>query len=450
MIRTAKATKDVRVEFVRFHEDQRRVYHSFRGQKRARIVLRAGRRYGKTTLLEQLAARWALNGEAVGWFSPNYKLLLPSFKRIAKLLKGCIAHKSKTEAIIELVPTEGRLEGGSIEFWTLNDPDAGRSRRYHRVIIDEAGLVLAGLQDIFEQAIEPTLLDFGGSAYMAGTPKGVNEESFFYLACTSLNVANDPEKGVWTEFHVPTHANPFLDAEAIADLERKTEPLVYRQEYRAEFIDWTGVALLGIDKWMGADGKPVDWPAKCDSVFAVIDSAVKDGKEHDSTGVTYFARTRYGGIPLVILDWDITQIQGAYLEDWIPSVYARLEQLAQTCGARMGAQPPFIEDKASGSILLQQTRRRGLKSQPVPDTITAAGKDGRCFMASGPHHRGEVKISKHAYDKRIRHKGVEKNHLVAQVGSYRIGDKEAAKRADDLYDTYVSGVCLALGNRDGH
>src|ERR1700761_4391855 len=104
MIRTQ--TKDVRVEFVKLHEHQRATYRAFKGQKRARIVLRAGRRYGKTTLLEQLAAKWALSGEKVGWFSPNYKLLLPSFKRIAKLLKGCIAHKSKTEAIIECIPTE--------------------------------------------------------------------------------------------------------------------------------------------------------------------------------------------------------------------------------------------------------------------------------------------------------------------------------------------------------
>ncbi len=448
MIRTA--TSDVRVEFVKFHDDQRRVYRSFKHHRRARIVLRAGRRYGKTTLLEQLAAKWALNGEKVGWFSPNYKLLLPSFKRIAKLLKGCIAHKSKTEAIIELVPTDGRLEGGSIEFWTLNDEDAGRSRHYHRVIIDEAGLVLKGLKDIFEQAIEPTLLDHGGSCYMAGTPKGVSEESFFYLACTSLNVAEDPERGVWTEFHVPTQANPFLNADAIADLERKTEPLVYRQEYKAEFIDWRGHAFFGLDKWLDADGKAVPYPSKCDSVFCIIDSAVKDGKEHDGTGVTYFARTKHAGIPLVILDWDIIQIKGAILEEWLPSVYKRLKELAEACGARVGAIPPYIEDKASGTILLQQAARRGWPAHPIRTDLVDAGKDGRAFMASGPHHRGEIKISEYAFNKRVRFKGVEKNHLVAQVMSYRIGDKDAPKRADDLYDTYVYGVSTALGDAKGH
>lgn len=441
------------VKFVAFHADQKRICKAIKGQKRARIVLRAGRRYGKTTLLEQLAARWALNGEKVGWFSPNYKLLLPSFKRIAKLLKGAIAHKSKTEAIIELVPTEGRAEGGSIEFWTLNDEDAGRSRHYDRVIIDEAGLVLKGLKEIFEQAIEPTLLDSGGSCYMAGTPKGVSDESFFYLACTSLNVSQNPEKGVWTEYHVPTHANPFLNAEAVAELEDKTDPMVYLQEFKAEFVDWRGHAFFSLDKWLTPDGKPYPYPVKCDSVYAVIDSAVKDGKEHDGTAVSYFARSRFpppGQPKLLILDWDIVQIKGAMLEDWLPTVYQNLEALAAKVGARAGALPPFIEDKQSGTILLQQADRRGWKAKAIDSDLTDAGKDGRAISVSGYHYRGDVGISEHAYHKTVKFKGVTKNHLIAQVMGYRIGDPEAARRADDLADTYTYGVSLALGDGKGH
>ncbi len=441
-----------RIAFVRLHDDQRRVCKAIKNQKRARIVLRAGRRYGKTTLLEQLAARWALNGEKVGWFSPNYKLLLPSFKRIAKLLKGSIAHKSKTEAIIELVPTEGRPEGGSIEFWTLNDEDAGRSRHYDRVIIDEAGLVLKGLKDIFEQAIEPTMLDRGGSCYMAGTPKGVSEDSFFYLACTSMNKAQNPD-GVWEEYHVPTHANPFLDAAAVADLEASTDPMVFLQEYKAEFVDWRGHAFFSLAKWLDDDGKPLPAPAKCDAVFAVIDSAVKDGKEHDGTAVTYFARSRFpppGQRKLMILDWDIVQIKGALLEDWLPTVYQNLEALAAKCGARMGALPPFIEDKQSGSILLQQAERRGWKAKAIDIDLTDAGKDGRAISVTGYHYRGDIGITQYAHDKVVKFKGVTKNHLIAQVMGYRIGDPEAAKRADDLADTYTYGVALSLGDSAGH
>jgi hypothetical protein len=433
----ALTAAETRVKFIKFHADQARIYRAIKGQKRARIVMRAGRRYGKTTMLEEMAANWAIKGEKVGWFCPNYKLLAPSYKRILKRVKELVISASRTDGLIEL---EG---GGSIEFWTLNNPDAGRSRHYDRVIIDEAGLVLKGLKEIFEQAIEPTLLDTGGSCYVAGTPKGATEESWFYEICT------DKSKG-WTEFHIPTKLNPHLNEEALAELREKTDPDVHAQEYEAIFIDWRGKAFFALPKWLDADSLPFDYPKKCDIVFAVIDSAVKDGKEHDGTAVTYFARTFHGDVKMIILDWDIIQIEGAILETWLPSVYARLEQLAELCGARQGAMAPHIEDKASGTILLQQAKRHGWKANPIRSDLVAAGKDGRGFTASGYHFRGEIKISKYAHDKQVRFKGVTKNHLISQVMGYRMGDPESAKRPDDLYDTYVYGVSIGLGNQKGH
>jgi len=436
----ARMAAETRVQFIKFHADQARIYRAIKGQKRARIVLRAGRRYGKTTMLEEMAANWAIKGELVGWFAPDYKLLLPSYKRILKRVKDLVISASRTDGIIEL---EG---GGSIEFWTLNNPDAGRSRHYHRVIIDEAGLVLKGLKEIFQQAIEPTLLDTGGSCYVAGTPKGASEESWFYLICT------DPSQG-FTEFHIPTHLNPHLNAEALADLRDKTDPDVHAQEYEAVFIDWRGKAFFALDKWLDEKGQAFPYPKKCDTVFAVIDSAVKDGLEHDGTAVTFYALQRHpppGQRKLTILDWDIIQIKGAILEEWLPTVYARLKELGEATGARQGAMPPFIEDKASGTILLQQAHRRGWRAVPIDTDLVSAGKDGRGFMASGPHFRGEIGISAYAYDKTVRYKGVTKNHLVSQVMGYRIGDPDSAKRPDDLYDTYVYGVSLGLGDGAGH
>ena len=35
----------------------------------------------------------------------------------------------------------------------------------------------------------------------------------------------------------------------------------------------------------------------------------------------------------------------------------------------------------------------------------------------------------------------------SQVAGFRMGDKDAAKRADDLLDAYVHGVALALGDQ---
>jgi len=46
-------------------------------------------------------------------------------------------------------------------------------------------------------------------------------------------------------------------------------------------------------------------------VFAVIDTATKTGKANDGTGVVYYALIRNGfSYQLVILDWDLKQIEG--------------------------------------------------------------------------------------------------------------------------------------------
>jgi len=77
----------------------------------------------------------------------------------------------------------------------------------------------------------------------------------------------------------------------------------------------------------------------------------------------------------MILDWDIVQIEGALLETWLPIVFRRLGELAQQCGARMGSLGALIEDKNSGTILLQQALRRGMPAQAIDSKLTAMGKD---------------------------------------------------------------------------
>jgi hypothetical protein len=83
--------------------------------------------------------------------------------------------------------------------------------------------------------------------------------------------------------------------EYLADLKARTHPLVYDQEYLAEFVDRSGVAFFARDKLL-EQGHPVPFPATCEHVFAVIDTASKTGTEHDATAVTFFARSA-GGYP---------------------------------------------------------------------------------------------------------------------------------------------------------
>ena len=78
-----------------------------------------------------------------------------------------------------------------------------------------------------------------------------------------------------------------------------------------------------------------------------------------------------------------------------------------------------------------------------------AGKDIRAINASGPVYRGEVKFSDIAYNKVMGYKGATRNHLWSQVVGFRVGDKDAARRADDLLDTFTYAVAITLGGEGG-
>ena len=77
--------------------------------------------------------------------------------------------------------------GGRLDFWTLENSIAGRGRRYHRTVIDEAAFTKDGdnktdgsMMEIWEKSIKPTLFDYGGEALVCSNTSGKNSENFFY------------------------------------------------------------------------------------------------------------------------------------------------------------------------------------------------------------------------------------------------------------------------------
>jgi hypothetical protein len=127
-------------------------------------------------------------------------------------------------------------------------------------------------------------------------------------------------------------------------------------------------------------------------------------------------------------------------------VFRRGEELAQRCRARSGFGGALIEDAASGIILLQQAQRAGWAAHPIDSKLTSKGKDERALMVSGHVYRGEVKFTDEAFNKTTVFKGASRNHLMSQITGFKIGDKDAAKRADDALDTFTYGIAATLGH----
>lgn len=398
------------------------------------IQLQCGRRYGKTEFGKTLACDLVARGMNVGWFVPSYKIQTEAYAEIAEILDPIRRSSSKTEGIIR-TRTRGRLD-----FWSLENDRAGRGRKYHLVIIDEAAFTKKNAFDIWEKNVRMTLADYRGKALVMSSTNGKDPDNFFYR----INKECNPDTQ-FVSYEAATHDNPLIDRSEIEELKRTYPPLVYQQECLAKFVDWSGVQFFDHDKFL-VDGRPLPMPERCDAVFAVVDSAMKDEKKHDGTGVTFFAMTKHDIHPLKILDWDVVQIKGAMLDEWLPSVFMRLEYWSKMVGARLGSLGTWIEDKSSGTILLQQGEKRGWLVHSIDSKLTSLGKDQRAIAVSGHVHTEKIKFTVQAYDKMIEFKGQTKNHLLTQVVGYRVG---VDNKTDDLFDTFCYGAAIALGNNQG-
>jgi hypothetical protein len=415
-----------------FHADQ---IKAFMLPGRFKII-RCGRRWGKSVVATAIACDRAIRGQKVAYMAPDYRRLIEPRGQIFNILRPLRAGSSKTEGQFNTTT------GGTIDFWTLNDEMAGRGREYHGVIIDEAAFAGKEMMNIWKRAIRPTLVRHQGWALVLSNTNGIDDEQFFYTICT------DPSHG-FVEYHAPSHGNPYLPREELAQIKRTEMPLVWKQEYLAEFVSWQSEAFFALDKLL-IDGRPAPMPTICDAVFAAIDSAAKTGRSNDGTGVVYCALSHLGPEPrLYVIDYDICQIEGALLETWLPTVFQNLEAFAQQSGARRGSLGAWIEDKSSGMILLQQARRRGWPAHAIDSKLTSVGKSERAISVSGYVYRGWVKLSEQAARREVHFRGRTRNHLEAQLTQFRVGDDEAATRQDDLVDCVCYSIAIALGNQAG-
>lgn len=215
---------------ITLHEAQEKV----RLEAKRFNVVACGRRWGKTRLGVWLACQILREANKyVGWFAPNYKYLMEAWDEIYRYLNdsGVVESSNKTERVIKL------SNGSSIEFWSMEDEDAGRSRRYHRVIVDEVSKQV-GMMGRWDKAISPTLADFEGDAWFLSTPKG--STGFFFNAFQWGQQSKDDE---WMSWQMPSSSNPHLPPTEIVKAERRSTPLVFRQEWLAEFVQPAGAVF---------------------------------------------------------------------------------------------------------------------------------------------------------------------------------------------------------------
>jgi len=223
-------------------------------------VLRCGRRFGKSatgiiqTLEEFTRERdWGLRwGPRVGWFTPLDRYTTPVFEELRERLGPMVQSANAN------TKTLGFGRGGVIECWTMhNNPEAGRSRKYDLVVIDEAGLI-PGLRKWFDTCLRPTLMDMRGRMLMLGTPHAISPDfNDFY---------DDAERGKegWKAFQTATFDNPHIpeDEKAAIMAARETMPeWLWKQEYLGIPAD-TSAGIFGremIRSYITENARPETW-----------------------------------------------------------------------------------------------------------------------------------------------------------------------------------------------
>lgn len=185
-------------------------------------VLCCGRRFGKSALAVNLLSEIAIAGKPAGYFAPTYKLLDGTYNECLNALEPIVTRKNEHQ-FIEL------LTGGRIEFWSLENELAGRSRKYKRVILDEVAFA-KNLWKLWTESIRATLSDFKGDAWFMSTPKGKND---FH----KLFMRGKTGEENWMSWQMSTYMNPYIDPLEIDDAKKDLPELAFSQEYMAEFND---------------------------------------------------------------------------------------------------------------------------------------------------------------------------------------------------------------------
>lgn len=221
----------------------------------------------------------AIDGSPVAFFAPTYKLLLEVWSEMERTLRPVLAKINKAEMRMELIT------GGKIDFWTLEDSDAGRGRKYKRIVVDEAAHARL-LKDAWERAIAPTLTDYQGEAWFISTPKGIN---FFHDLYQRGENDAFPD---WASFHMPTTVNPHIKPEEVERFRVENPELVFRQEYLAEFITF-GAGLIKPEMLLTASC-PAHLP-----ITIGVDLAISEKQGADYTAIAAMARDPSSGVVYV-------------------------------------------------------------------------------------------------------------------------------------------------------
>jgi hypothetical protein len=166
-----------------------------------------------------------LRGEEWGWFAPNYKTLDDAWRVLLGTLEGVPGFEKNEQKMRMEIAAEGGGKG-VVECWSLESDYPGRSRHYHGLVVDEAGLATQLLKN-WHGDLRPTLARHAGVAWFFGTPLMRGD----FVNLHALGQSGDPE---WASWNKGMADNPYIRPSEIESQRRSMPP----DDFRREVMGW--------------------------------------------------------------------------------------------------------------------------------------------------------------------------------------------------------------------
>lgn len=198
-----------------------------------RLLMVSGRRGGKTEAGAIAAVEEACIPNTIGWCcaptNPKlHRYILPALQRL--IPESWVSSYSSEFGDIHL------KNGSLIHLQTLEDPDQGRGQGLDWLWIDEVCELTAKHWHV----IRPSLTERRGVAFFTTSPR-----SFDWVYDEFYKRAEEGVPGYWAARYA-TSDNPIISIDELAEAKATMPAEMYRQEYEADFVIFTGAVFGGL------------------------------------------------------------------------------------------------------------------------------------------------------------------------------------------------------------
>lgn len=200
--------------------------------------IRCGRRFGKTRLsIGHLFGEALTHPGTIYWYvAPTYRQAkMIAWDMVKKLLRDVVP-EYLIESVNETDLSVRFTNNSKLELRGAENKDSLRGTQLGGVILDEYAMMSPS---VWEEIIQPMLIDTKGWAWFTSTPKGYNH--FYELEKKTIGF---PE---WGHFHYTSKDNPYLPQDEIVSLEGSMSRSSFEQEILAQYTRFEGLVYPEFD-----------------------------------------------------------------------------------------------------------------------------------------------------------------------------------------------------------